>query len=90
MTAVLRPPEMTEQLTESPEFGGYDGMASVIPIMVNLGMAGAPVVTHDIGEAVFLGLDAIGDAAVRVENEDSDAGQPVGTIVLPPDQVPRR
>ena len=25
MTAVLRPPEMTEQLTESPEFGGYDG-----------------------------------------------------------------
>jgi Ca-activated chloride channel family protein len=35
-----------------------------------------------IGEAVFLGLDAIGDAAVRVENEDSDAGKPAGTIVL--------
>ncbi len=35
-----------------------------------------------IGEAVYLGLDAIEDAAVRVENEDSDAGKPVGTIVL--------
>ena len=34
---------------QQTEFGGYDGMASVIPIMVNLGMAGAPVVTHDIG-----------------------------------------
>ena len=34
---------------QQTEFGGYDGMASVIPIMINLGMAGAPVVTHDIG-----------------------------------------
>jgi Ca-activated chloride channel family protein len=35
-----------------------------------------------IGEAVFLGLDAIEDAVARVENEDADAGKPVGTIVL--------
>jgi Ca-activated chloride channel family protein len=36
-----------------------------------------------IGEAVFLGLDAIGDAAVRAENEaEEGATKPVGTIVL--------
>lgn len=35
-----------------------------------------------IGEAVFLALDAIDDAAMRVENEGADAGDPVGTIVL--------
>ncbi len=34
-----------------------------------------------IGEAVFLGLDAIDDAIVRAENEGGEA-QPVGTIVL--------
>jgi Ca-activated chloride channel family protein len=35
-----------------------------------------------IGEAVFLALDAIDDAAVRAENEESKAGKPVGTVVL--------
>jgi Ca-activated chloride channel family protein len=35
-----------------------------------------------IGEAVFLALDAIDDAAVRAENEDAPAGKPVGAIVL--------
>lgn len=35
-----------------------------------------------IGEAVFLGLDAIEDAVARVENEDADDGKPVGTLVL--------
>jgi Ca-activated chloride channel family protein len=35
-----------------------------------------------IGEAVFLALDAIEDAAVRVENEGSASAKPVGTIVL--------
>lgn len=35
-----------------------------------------------IGEAVFLALDAIDDVAVRAENEDPEAGEPVGTIVL--------
>ena len=35
-----------------------------------------------IGEAVFLSLDAIDDAAVRAENEDVEGGKPVGTIVL--------
>lgn len=35
-----------------------------------------------IGEAVFLALDAIDDAAARVENEDVDGAKPVGTVVL--------
>jgi Ca-activated chloride channel family protein len=35
-----------------------------------------------IGEAVFLALDAIDDAAVRAENEEADGGKPVGTVVL--------
>jgi len=35
-----------------------------------------------IGEAVFLGLDAIGDAVARAENDDEGSGTPVGTIVL--------
>jgi Ca-activated chloride channel family protein len=35
-----------------------------------------------IGEAVFLALDAIDDAAVRAVNEGSESGEPVGTIVL--------
>lgn len=35
-----------------------------------------------IGEAVFLALDAIDDAAVRAENDETDVGKPVGTIVL--------
>jgi Ca-activated chloride channel family protein len=35
-----------------------------------------------IGEAVFLGLDAIADAATRAENEESEGAPPVGTIVL--------
>lgn len=35
-----------------------------------------------IGEAVFLALDAIDDAAVRAENEDGEGGKPVGTVVL--------
>jgi Ca-activated chloride channel family protein len=36
-----------------------------------------------IGEAVFLGLDAIDDAIVRAENESEDgSARPVGTIVL--------
>lgn len=36
-----------------------------------------------IGEAVFLGLDAIDDAIVRAENESGDgSARPVGTIVL--------
>lgn len=35
-----------------------------------------------IGEAVFVGLDAIDDAIARAENDESDTGQPVGTIVL--------
>lgn len=35
-----------------------------------------------IGEAVFLALDAIEDAAVRVENEEESVAKPVGTIVL--------
>lgn len=34
-----------------------------------------------IGEAVFVGLDAIDDAIVRAENDD-DGAAPVGTIVL--------
>jgi len=34
---------------QQTEFGGYDGMASVIPLCVNLGMSGVPIVTHDIG-----------------------------------------
>ena len=34
---------------QQTEFGGYDGMASVIPICVNLGMSGVPIATHDIG-----------------------------------------
>ncbi len=34
-----------------------------------------------IGEAVFLGLDAIDDAIVRADNDETDA-KPVGTIVL--------
>ncbi len=35
-----------------------------------------------IGEAVFLGLDAIGDAITRVENDEEGGAKPVGTIVL--------
>jgi Ca-activated chloride channel family protein len=35
-----------------------------------------------IGEAVFLGLDAIDDAIARSENEDDVGAAPVGTIVL--------
>lgn len=35
-----------------------------------------------IGEAVFLGLDAIDDAIARTENEDESAAAPVGTIML--------
>jgi Ca-activated chloride channel family protein len=35
-----------------------------------------------IGEAVFLALDAIDDAAARVDNEGLDEAKPVGTIVL--------
>ncbi|MCP4965654.1 MAG: VWA domain-containing protein [bacterium] len=35
-----------------------------------------------IGEAVFLALDAIEDAAVRAENEQTDSAKPVGTVVL--------
>jgi Ca-activated chloride channel family protein len=35
-----------------------------------------------IGEAVFVGLDAIDDAIARSENEDDDGAPPVGTIVL--------
>lgn len=35
-----------------------------------------------IGEAVFLALDAIDDAAARVDNEDVDGAKPVGTVVL--------
>jgi Ca-activated chloride channel family protein len=35
-----------------------------------------------IGEAVFLALDAIDDAVVRVENDESQNGKPVGMIVL--------
>ena len=34
---------------QQTEFGGYDGMESVIPICVNLGMSGIPIATHDIG-----------------------------------------
>ena len=34
---------------QQTEFSGYDGMESVIPICVNLGMSGIPVATHDIG-----------------------------------------
>jgi Ca-activated chloride channel family protein len=35
-----------------------------------------------IGEAVFLGLDAIDDAIARSENEDDVGAAPVGTIML--------
>jgi len=35
-----------------------------------------------IGEAVFLALDAIDDAAVRAENDEAEGGEPVGTVVL--------
>ena len=35
-----------------------------------------------IGEAVFLGLDAIGDAVARAENDHEGSSSPVGTIVL--------
>lgn len=35
-----------------------------------------------IGEAVFLALDAIEDAAVRAENEQADSAKPVGTVVV--------
>ncbi len=34
---------------QQTEFSGNDGMASVIPICVNLGMSGIPIATHDIG-----------------------------------------
>ena len=34
---------------QQTEFGGLDGMQSVIPIAVNLGLSGIPLVTHDIG-----------------------------------------
>lgn len=35
-----------------------------------------------IGEAVFLGLDAIDDAITRAENDGGEAPAPVGTVVL--------
>jgi len=34
---------------QQTEFGGLDGLASVIPLMVNGGMSGIPVMTHDVG-----------------------------------------
>ena len=34
---------------QQTEFSGLDGMESVIPICVNLGMSGIPIATHDIG-----------------------------------------
>jgi sulfoquinovosidase len=33
---------------QQTEFGGLDGIASVVPIMVNTGMSGIPIMTHDI------------------------------------------
>jgi alpha-glucosidase (family GH31 glycosyl hydrolase) len=33
---------------QQTEFGGLDGMASVVPLMVNAGMSGIPIMTHDI------------------------------------------
>lgn len=34
---------------QQTEFGGLDGMASVIPLCVNAGISGIPIMTHDIG-----------------------------------------
>lgn len=41
---------------QQTEFGGYDGMASVIPICVNAGLSGMPIMTHDIGGYSTVGV----------------------------------
>jgi len=44
---------------QQTEFGGLDGMASVVPLMVNAGMSGVPVMTHDIGGYSTYGANVV-------------------------------
>lgn len=49
---------------QQTEFGGLDGMASVIPLCVNAGMSGIPIMTHDIA-----GYSTIGEGVVPTTRE---------------------
>jgi alpha-glucosidase (family GH31 glycosyl hydrolase) len=49
---------------QQTEFGGLDGLASVVPLMVNAGMSGIPIMTHDIA-----GYSTVGEGVAPTTRE---------------------